>query len=107
MFLDGDDEYPNSCVVFCWFPTFALREMFGYLREKEDVLQRDARRYRGTTHGAMTWARLQEVQDHLAWMTANIRSIRRPPPRDRSGSKKGASNQLSLWEGTNNEQTTP
>ncbi len=104
MFLDGDDEYPNSCVVFCWFPTFALREMFGYLREKEDVLQRDVRRHRGTAHGAMTWARLQEVQANLSWMVSNIRSITRPPPRIRNkGAKPSEPVQLELLEGTRNE----
>lgn len=84
MFHGEPGDYPDSCVVWCWFQHFSLREMFGYLREKEDTYRRDVRRYAGTPAGALFRAKLEEVQAHLIWMSYNIKTSLRPPPRDRT-----------------------
>jgi hypothetical protein len=83
MFHDEKNNYPSSSVEFVWFPHFSLREMFGYLREKEFVLQQDLKNARGTNAELVYKSKLQEVEAHLIWMVVNIKSIDRPPPRKR------------------------
>jgi hypothetical protein len=96
MFFDGPDHYPKSCVVWCWFPTYDVREIFSYLREKEWILQRDIQRFKGTAFELITRGRLEEVEAQLAWITDNIRSTLKPPPRRRSKAHKNQAVQLNL-----------
>jgi hypothetical protein len=83
VYLDGTTKYPDSVVIYCWFPNYSLREMFGYLREKEDTIKRDIRRHAGTRMEILLRARLEEVEAHLIWMAHNVKTAPQPPPRSR------------------------
>lgn len=47
--------------------------MFAYLREKEQLLERDLKRWRGTPKEGDVRARFEEVQSILIFVSANFR----------------------------------
>lgn len=72
MIFDSEDAFPNSVVVFIEFPSFPLREMFAYLREKEELLQRLVKNEaKGTLRHAIAVIRLEEVENQLIFMVTN------------------------------------
>lgn len=66
-----DREYSRSCVRAVRFPTADLRQMFHYMREREDVLIRDLSRS-GDDEQEIALARLREVRAILTWMVTNL-----------------------------------
>lgn len=72
MIFDSEDAFPNSVVTFIEFPSFPLREMFAYLREKEELLQRLLKKEpKGTRVHAVATIRLEEVENQLIFMVTN------------------------------------
>lgn len=72
MIFDSEEHFPNSCVHYVRFSSYALRQMFAYLREKEFNLQDDLKRHKGTTKGEHVTIQLREVEAHLIWMAHNL-----------------------------------
>ena len=70
---DGPGYFPTSVVIYTRFETSALRQMFAYLREKEELFRKDLIAFEGTTRAQEIAYRLQEVETQLIWMTANLR----------------------------------
>ncbi len=70
---DGPSYFQNSVVLYTRFETAALRQMFAYLREKEDLYKKDLNAYRGTSREQELRFRLKEIETQLIWMTANLR----------------------------------
>lgn len=87
MIFDGPDAFPKSCVLFAWFRAFQLREMFAYLREKEQLFQHEIEKHRGTVAEQVYRHKLEEVEAHLIWMAHNVAS--EPPPTPRKRRKPG------------------
>jgi hypothetical protein len=71
---DGPDFFKTSVVEYVRFPTFELRLMFAYLREKEQCLQDDVHRYKVADSPAWKYfkVKLQEVEAMLIFMAHNI-----------------------------------
>lgn len=70
---DGPRYFLNSVVIYTRFETAKLRQMFAYLREKEELLRRDLETHRGTARETELRFRLLEIETQLIWMTANLR----------------------------------
>jgi len=72
MIFDGEEAFPNSVVHYIEFPSFPLREMFAYLREKEELLQRVLKNEpKGTFVYAVTAIKLEEIEGQLIFMVSN------------------------------------
>lgn len=72
MIFDSETAFPNSVVHYVRFGSYALRQMYAYLREKEHLFHNDIKRYKGTSKEVEVRVRLEEVEAHLIWMAHNV-----------------------------------
>jgi hypothetical protein len=70
---DGPQFFPNSVVLYTRFESAKLRQMFAYLREKEQIMQADLVRDYPVLRKAELKQRLIEVESQLIFMVANFR----------------------------------
>jgi hypothetical protein len=70
---DGPTYFRDSVVLYTRFDTAKLRQMFAYLREKEQLMRKDLDAFRGTPRETECKIRLLEIETQLIWMTANLR----------------------------------
>lgn len=71
MIDDREERFPNSCVDRTWFESYELRQMFAYLRELEDVLQRQVKAA-NEQEKPLLLDKLRFVEKWLYWMVNNV-----------------------------------
>jgi hypothetical protein len=104
---DGPERYPDSAVLFTFLAHERLREMFAYLREREEIVQTDLKKelplvtwqdlvafitqfvpaqQKATVGEKVVRAmmtiraktRLEEIESLLIWMAHNVEKIEKP-----------------------------
>lgn len=69
---DNEKKYPKSIVKYRKFKSYGLRQMFHYLREKENIYQIDLTRTNNETQRHAIKCKLREVEAMLVWMVFNL-----------------------------------
>ncbi len=69
---DGDENFPNSCVLFFPLRCHDLQRTVTRCRWRERILQMDLAAATTAEERAVLTARLEEVEAMLIWIAANV-----------------------------------
>lgn len=72
MIADGPQHFKKSVVEWVKFHTFELQEMYAFLREREEIVQRDIDHVDDDTIRTFLKVKLAEIQAQLIWMAHNV-----------------------------------
>ncbi len=74
MIHDGPDYFPNSCVEFVLFANVEFRQIFAYMRSKEEHRQKEVNQWpKGSKAREIAMIKLEEVESILCYMVANFK----------------------------------
>lgn len=72
----SEGRFKNSSVPYTRFRSHGVRQMFAYLRDREDVLKRDISRLPPGEELSQAKMSLVEVESQLLWMFTNLKGAR-------------------------------